>query len=49
MMGMHAQVLARHPNYPKIREDILDAGIKKVRAGSEREERRALGLLRAAG
>ena len=41
-------MLARHPDYPKIREDILDVGMHKVRAASEREERRALGLLQAA-
>eukprot|EP00892_Ulva_mutabilis_P009788 jgi/Ulvmu1/7181/UM034_0090.1 len=39
------QVLDKFPDYPKIKEDVVDAGVKKLRAGSEREERRALGLL----
>lgn len=42
------QVLQRHPEYPKIKDDILDVGMRQVRAGSERKDRRALGLLEAA-
>ena len=42
------QVLAKFPDYPRIKEDVVDAGVKKLRAGSEREEKRALGLLQTA-
>lgn len=48
LLFVHVQVLAQHPNYPQIKEDILDVGMRKIRAGSEREERRAHGLLQAA-
>ena len=42
------QVLARHPDYPKIKDDILHVGMHKVRAASEKEQLRTLGLLQAA-
>lgn len=48
MCVRRVQVLSRHPEYPKIKEDILDVGMQKVRAGSERAERKELGLLQAA-
>lgn len=42
------EVLQKFPDYPRIQEDVVDVGITKLRAGSERESRRALGLLEAA-
>lgn len=41
------EVLAKFPDYPQIQEDVVEVGMKKLRAGSEREARRALGLLPA--